>query len=31
MVVIVTAYTLVVTSQCDFTFTFAHQALGEVC
>jgi len=31
MVVIVTAYTLVVTSQYDFIFTFALQGLGEVC
>jgi len=30
-VVIVTGYTLFVTSQYDIIFTFANQRLGEVC
>jgi len=31
MVVIVTGYTLFVTSQCDVIFMFANQRFGEVC
>ena len=31
VVVIVTGYTLFVTSQCDVIFTFANQPFGEVC
>jgi len=31
MVVIVTGYTLFVTSQYDVIFTFANQRFGEVC
>jgi len=31
MVVIITGYTLFVTSQYDVIFTFANQRFGEVC